>query len=344
MARTTRQQRVYADLLNRHGRAIADAFFKAIDELKSAVQLQRVTAALENGDIEAALEALSLDPAVYNDLLEKVRATHMESGEVTALSMPKRTPAGVALTIRFDGRNFGAERILAEQSSKLITRLTQEQVTLARTFLTEGMARGDNPRRVALDLVGRVSRATGKRTGGVLGLSAPQEAYVASARAELASSDPALLRHYLTRARRDRRFDRTVTKAIREGKAIPRATADNMVTAYSNRLLKLRGDVIGMHEAFSAMEGAKLESYRQAVASGKLDAAVVTKTWRHFDNKNPRNQHIEADGQTVGLEGVFIMPDGTAMRHPHDPSAPVSHTAGCHCQTDFKIDFLAGLR
>lgn len=344
MARTTQQQRVYNDLLNRHGRAIADAFFKAVAELKSAVQVQRVTAAIEAGNIDAALDALSLDPAIYNDLLEKVRAAHMESGNTAAAAMPKRTPAGVAMTIRFDGRNLGAERLLAEQSSKLITRLGAEQVDLARKVLTEGMARGDNPRRVALDLVGRVSKATGKREGGVLGLSAPQERYVASAREELASSDPAMLRKYLERTRRDKRFDRTVLKAIRDGKALPKVTADRMVTAYSNRLLKLRGDVIGMHEAFSSIEAAKREAYRQAVASGKVDEAAVTKTWRHFDSKNPRNQHIEADGQTVGLNAPFVMPDGTEMQHPHDPEAPVSHTAGCHCQTDYRIDFLANLR
>lgn len=344
MALSRSQARLYAELVERHGRLIADAFFKAMADLRALADVQRVTAALEAGNIDAAVDALSLDPAVYNDVLEKVRAAHMEGGNTAAAAMPKRGLDGVALAIRFDGRNLGAERILAEQSAKLITRMVAGDREVARRALTEGMVRGDNPKRVALDVVGRVSRVTGKREGGVLGLSAPQERAVAAARRELASSNPKLLRNYLRRPRRDKRFDRSVEKAILEGGALPKDKVGRMITAYSNSLLKRRGDVVGMHETFSAIESAKAEAYRQAVESGKVPAAAVTKTWRHFDSKNPRHQHVEIDGQTVALNDPFVMPDGTVMQHPHDPNAPVGHTAGCLCQADYRIDFLAGLR
>jgi hypothetical protein len=346
MARTSKQQRVYDDLLNRHGRAIADAFFKAVAELKSAVQLQRVTAAIEAGNVDAALDALSLDPAVYNDLLEKVRAAHMESGNTAAAAMSKRGLDGVVMTIRFDGRNLGAERLLAEQSAKLITRLGAEQIDLARKVLTEGMARGDNPRRVALDLVGRVSRATGKREGGVLGLSAPQERYVALAREELASSDPAMLRKYLERSRRDRRFDRTVEKAIREGKAIPKDTADRMATAYERRLLQLRGEMIGRTEAMTSIQQARYEAYRQAVESGKVNEADVRKVWRSAGDKRVRHSHTVLDGESVGLHEPFMSPTGAVMLYPMDASfgAGPEEIIGCRCDCEYRIDFLANLR
>lgn len=338
------QARLYAELLERHGRLVADAFFRALDSLRAMAEIQKVTAAIEAGDIEAALDALHIDPAAYNDIAERLRQAYAEGGTTTAEGMPRRFPDGTALVVRFDGRNLVAESRLALHSSNLITGLVETDRTVIRAALAKSLERGANPRAAALEIVGRISKATGKRTGGVLGLSVPQAEYVASARAELASADPVLLQNYLDRKRRDKSFDGLVRKAIRDGKPIDQAKAANALMGYENSLLKLRGELIGKHETFSALESAKEEGYRQAVASGKVDESAVTKTWKHLGNLNPRHQHIAINGQKVGLNGLFLMPDGTTMRHPHDPAAPVKHTAGCHCQADYKIDFYANLR
>ena len=271
------QARLYAELQETYGRAIADAFLKAFDNLRSMAEIQRVTAAIESGDINAALDALHLDPQAFNGIADKLREAYSEGGRITADFMPKRLPGGAALVVRFDGRNLAAEAWLSRHSSELISRITTEQVQSVRTALTESMRRGVNPRQAALEIVGRINRVTGKREGGILGLSAPQEAYVRTARDQLASSDPAGLRAYLTRARRDKRFDRSVTKAIREGKAVDPEIAAKAVTAYERRLLKLRGEVIGRVEAMTSLQQAKHEAYRQAIEAGKLEEIAVTK-------------------------------------------------------------------
>lgn len=344
MARTRRQRQVYADLLERYGRSVADAFLRAIDNIRSAAEVQRLTAAIEAGQYEEALDALHIEPEAFNEIADRIREAHTEAGRATADQMPKRNPDGTALVIRYDGRNPEAEVRLAQQSSDLITRLTDEQRQNARMILADGMRRGQNPKVTALDLVGRVSRATGKRVGGVIGLSGPQVEYVQSAKDELASGNPALMRNYLTRTLRDRRFDASVRKAIREERPVEPAIASKAITAYENRSLRSRGELIGKHEVFTAMESAKEQAFRQAVASGKVAESAVTKTWKHFSSRNPRHQHIVMNGKKVGLNGFFIMPDGTVMKHPHDPAAPVRHTAGCLCQADYSIDFYAGLR
>lgn len=71
---------------------------------------------------------------------------------------------------------------------------------------------------------------SGKREGGVIGLTAAQERFAASAREELLSGEPDQPRRYPTRTRRDKRFDRSVTVAIRNGKPIPKETIERMVS------------------------------------------------------------------------------------------------------------------
>jgi len=346
MATTRANRQVYADLLARYGVAVADAFFRALDSLRAGVELQRVTAALQNGDIDAALEALHIDPEVFNEVAERAKQAHDEAGKVTASAMPKRAADGTALVVRFDGRNPEAEAWLSRRSSDLITRLTTEQRQLVRDTLSDSMRRGVNPRQAALDIVGRISRVTGKREGGILGLSAPQAEYVATARGELASDDPAALKHYLTRVRRDKRFDRSVTKAIREGKPVDPAIAAKAVTAYERRLLKLRGETIGRVETLTSMQRAKFEAYRQAIASGKVAENVVTKVWRSAGDLRVRHTHQALNAESVRFNEAFRSPSGALMRFPMDTAlgAGPQEIVGCRCDCEYRIDFLANLR
>ena len=97
-----------------------------------------------------------------------------------------------------------------------------------RAALVEGMAQGQNPRATAPQIVGRVDPVAGRRTGGVIGLSGPQERTVAKVRAGFASGDPEALKHYLTLTRRDKRFDRSVAKALGEGKTLAGPDAESI--------------------------------------------------------------------------------------------------------------------
>lgn len=343
MAKTRAQRQVYADLLATHGRAVADAFFKAIDDIRNAASLARVTAAIEAGDIEGALDALDIDPAAFNDMLDRIRDAQTSGGRYSTETMPKRRPDGTVFTVRWDGRAVEAESWMRQHAADLVTRTTQDMRLAARQSLTASLERGDNPRRAGLDLVGRISRVTGKREGGVLGLTSPQEEALRRAREELASADPEGLRNYLTRKRRDRRFDRSITKAIREGRAVDPEIAARAIRQYANGLLKLRGETVGKEEAFTALEAGREQAYVQAVDAGKVSEAAVTKAWRHLGNRPFRDQHLAINGQKVGLRAAFIMPDGTRMLRPHDPAAPLRHRIGCHCQADYEIDFYANL-
>lgn len=343
MPRRPTLAQLFAELQARYGTEIAKAFIDAIADLKRAADVRRVIQALTAGDIEAAIQATHLDPAAFGPVQDAIARAYVDAGRTTAEAMPGRDGSGARLVIRFDGRNLRAENWLRQHSAGLVTDIVESQREAIRVAATAGLARGDNPTATALDIVGRINRVTGQREGGVIGLTAQQAEFAENARAELLSGDPAKLKNYLTRGRRDRRFDRTVQKAIREEKPLPKEKAEAAVSQYKNRLLQLRGEVLGLHETFSALAAAKHESFAQMVESGKVAADAVTKKWRHFPSENPRAQHIAIQGRVVRFDQPFILPDGTMMQYPHDPAAPVRHTAGCKCQADYRIDFLAGV-
>ena len=214
MARKPTQAELFDELLSRYEKSIADAFKAAIAELRRASSLADLIRALQRGDVAGAIAALQLEPDAFNVLSEQVRSAYVEGGTVAAGLI--KPPEGAGFTVRFDGRNPRAEAWVREQSSTLVTRILDDQRTAISAAVARSIETGANPRTAGLEIVGRINRATGVREGGIIGLSAPQEAAYAAARQELASSDPADLKNYLTRQLRDKRFDRSVAKAIRD--------------------------------------------------------------------------------------------------------------------------------
>lgn len=336
MARRPTQQRLFRELMAKYGLEVAQAFMDAIDDLRSNVELQKVIAALERGDLQGAVDALHLNRAAFAGLEAKITEAFIAGGQGAVASMP----AAVSIGFRFDPGNQRAASWIRQFSGNLITGLVDGERQQARDFLADGMARGAHPRSVGLDLVGRISRATGQRTGGLIGLSGPQRVYVQSARIELASADPKLLKHYLTRTRRERRYDRTVLKAIREGKAIDRDTASLMVTRYSARLVQLRGEVIARTEGLPAIRAAKHEAYQQLIDEGRIAEADIERGWHTAGDRRVRDTHEGMSGQTMrGLSLPFQSPSGALLMFPGDTSlgAGTDEIVACRCDESIAV-------
>jgi len=320
------------------------AFMDAISDIKSNVILKRVVERMERGDIAGAIDAMDLDAAAFRTLDKAISDTFEGGGIASVSNMPAlRDPEGHAFTVRFDVRNIVAESWLRDHSFRLVTNIIADQRNTIRQALESGLERGLNPRSTALDVVGRIDSATGKRTGGVIGLTAQQELFSQKALGELLSGDEVLLRHYLTRERRDKRFDRTVTKAIREGKPIPAETVQRMIGRYRDNLLKLRGDTIARTETMAALGQSNSEAYRQAIANGKVSADVVYKIWHSTPDGRTRHTHRVMNKQKVGFNDKFVSRPGVFLAYPCDPEAPVEETVNCRCWMQIRIDHLAGI-
>lgn len=332
------------ELTRKYEPILQRALLEAFDEIKRGVDLAALSAALERGDIETAIKAIHLDPAAFRAYERTFLEAYEGGGTAAIKALPAlRGPDGLSVLIRFDVRNIRAENWLRDHSTQFVTRIVEDQRDSIRQALVTGLERGANPRTTALDIVGRIDRTTGQRSGGIIGLSSAQERYVANARGELLSGNVSDLKNYLTRERRDRRFDGHVLKAIESGEGIDSDTVSRMITRYSDSLLELRGETIARTETMAALNGSREEAMLQAVDGGAVRAENVTKVWRSSVDNRVRETHRDMNGQTVNIRDKFVSASGAQIQFPGDPNAPIEEIANCRCYMETRIDFLADI-
>lgn len=342
MARKPSAKQQIRKLLDDLEPTVQQAFFDSIDNLKSNVALNRIVERLEQQDVDGALRLLNIDPSAYRPLQKATEEVFESGGAQGAQKVPKPSDAATA-TFRFDIRHPTAEQELREYSSTLVTRISEDQRQAIRDALADGIVQGRAPRRTALDIVGRLDRITGRREGGIIGLSAPQAKYVENMRQRLLSGDKEELKKVLTMERRDKRFDRTIQDAIKTGKKLDQATVDRMTGRYADRLLLLRGETIARTETMTAFNKGQMSSMGQAIAKGRISAAIVMKVWHAFVDERTRFTHRLLNNTRVTFYDKFQTARGRFMAHPGDPEGGVEECACCRCWMEFVIDFLADI-
>ena len=408
-------------LINDLAPALATAFLAAIALLRKGVNYKALLAALQAGDIEAAMAALNIDSSVFSHYVLERQTQFLQGGtkvaglltddragflakvtkeEPTArapggsldpvdlLAPPARpsapspaapgdtlppttppgsptltAPGGGEITFRFDMTNPRAEQVIRSEAASRVAGYTAEQIATARRVIADGFQAGAGPQSIAINIAGRVNPISGKREGGIVGLSDPQASYVQSMKARLLSGDAGEMTKVLGQfgsdgkpvdgtgmTLRDRRYDGKIKKAVRDvaaGKPNP-LTDDQvaeMTSKYSDRLLKKRAEDISRTETAQSVMLARAEATKQALDKDGLPDNAVEKTWRHNGGPNhARSWHLAINGKSVtGIDVPFHMPDGSTMLHSHDPAGGVRNNVSCRCSTDFDVDWAYGL-
>lgn len=313
--------------------SVRKAFQDAIRNQAGRINLVALADALRRGDIAAAQEIAAIKPRDVARIGEALRGAFFSAADLAG-----RGGRGVVGLFQFDGRRPEALAWAEQNSARLITRLTEESRDAVRETITGGLDLNRSAQAVARDIAGR--RVGAARVGSVVGLTGPQAASIARARVGLSSGDPAALRDYLKLALRDRKFDRLVRRAIKEGRPISRADLDRMLEAHKAKALGYRGKVIAQAETFRAAAAGRDQSYRQML---EMDGVTgVTVRWQHNLSAEPRVEHIAMGGTVLPIGQPFVFPDGTAMLHPHDDTAPARHVIGCKCIAVYRVQVEKG--
>lgn len=331
--------KVFEDLLDQYAPGLAREFRNAIADVAKQADRSRIIAALETGNIEQAVAAVGLDPLDFGGFEELFRQAFIDAGRREAEGMPLVEDFnGNQIRMRFSARHPIAEDWLREHSATMLAEVVDDTKQAMRQTMARGLEQGKNPRSIVPEVVGRINAATGAREGGVLGLTAAQEGYVANAEAQLSSGDASAMRDYLTREKRDRRFDRSVAKAIREGKPVPSDIMDRALTSYRNRLLALRATTIGRTETMTALNRGAHSVWEQGVADGTYQADRITKRWRDAHDIRVRHDHaVLGSRSAIPFLEPFVSPNGDRMMYPMDRSlgATAKSIIACRCWCEY---------
>ncbi|MEP2955531.1 phage minor head protein [Nisaea sp.] len=335
MARKTAQQRRIEALLQRQSAAVRKAFLEAMRKATNAVDRDALIRLLEANEVERAAALFRLERGVAFPLEEAIRNAFIGGGMAVADDLPK----GLSGAFGFDGRHPRAIALAERQAAALVTYVSDDAVSGARKIIVDGLSRNRSLNSVARDLVGRKVGRT--RQGGIIGLTEPQTDRMIRLRSML--SDPEQISDYFKDAdmkiprykESDRRFDAMVRKAIKSGKALPAADVDRIGDAYKSKASGNRAKVVARNEAFTAQAAGREEAYQQLLDDGKVEA--VTKKWQHGFSKEPREDHLRMDGETIDFDEVFVMDDGARMRFPHDPAGGPEHSISCRCTCVYRV-------
>lgn len=358
MARRPSMAQTLQSLIDQFTPFIRDAFLAAIQDISDRAILGDIIAALEAGDVAGAIQSLGLSEAAFRPLIAEIERAFETGGVTVGQGFPNRldTPTGRAV-FRFDVRTSRAEAFLRDYSAEKVREVTEEARAVVRQVVQRGMVDGVNPKKVALDLVGRMDLQTRQRVGGVIGLTRAQNRWVDNTRKELYRINQMIregatvldikAEPYFSRDLRGMNYDRIIERAARDRKPMDAGTVEKLVTQYKSNALRYRGTSIGRTEAIAALNKAEHEAINQAVDQGMIKQSQVTRVWDSAGNDGKtRETHLMMEGQTVGLNEPFTFPGGGKAMFPGDRSlgAPAEETIQCRCIARTKIDWLAGAR
>jgi len=326
---------------------VQEMFLNIMQDTVDDAILSEMIEAIENNDEEALFRATGFTPAVLAPILDRIEALYGEGAEIESDGWPKRlrTPSGMVKFV-FNMRNPIAERELKENSSSLVTNINNNVRDGLRLSMQEGIRRGQNPRKTALQMIGTYNPTTKKRQGGSLGLTKPQTQWSYSALSYLETLDE----KYFSLGLRDKRFDKTVRKAIDSGQPMNQKTVDQLHSAYKSKLLNYRASVISQTETIQSINRGQHAVYEQAMAEGAIHPEAVTKEWDDVHDSVTRPSH-KAMGIKYGkMKGIpfrdpFVTPSGEKLKHPGDTSFNASgkEVILCRCKAKYRVDFTYGV-
>src|SRR4051812_21892795 len=114
-------------LIEHWDRRLRSAFMQAVQDIKDQAHVEQIVRMLQAGNIEGALRAIGLDPALFRIWNKTFEQAFEGGGLATASALPVRLDHGFRVNFRFDVRNQQAESWLRSHSSQFVTEVLNDQ-------------------------------------------------------------------------------------------------------------------------------------------------------------------------------------------------------------------------
>jgi hypothetical protein len=308
-------QRAYLDRV----RAVVDA--------STYAAVQRY---IEDNDEQGLIDYLSLGAMAL--FAELIRAVFIAGGR-----KPREKPPG-GRPVEFDPSTAEAVQALQQQAASTVASINEAQAEAIRLTMQAGAMSQQSAAQTARDILGTTSKQTGRRLGGVVGLSGADVQAVLNAQTQLASGVPAQIKEYLNRVDRDPIFDPIARRAIKNETPVAAADIKRITDAYAARKVKTRARMLARTAGLEAYNSGFNQLYVQLSLQPKAPQSI-TKGWRNKGDERVRNTHEILGGVVVPLMQPFQTARGAMLMYPGDSSlgAGLNERANCRCTLTYRV-------
>lgn len=292
--------------------ALLAAFRALIAQMKPA-DLARL---IERGDIEGAVRlALSDDimQRAFYPVRERIRQGTLANARSALRHVPIRAVSR-DIIVAFDPElNPFVREAIGKLQSGAIQYTTGQVRDAFRTAITNGLEAGINPRQVASGLKN------------VVGLTGHQERIIGNFHRAIRDGDYAKALSYELR---DKRFDPTLRRLLREGKVLSPTQLDEMGNAYRRKFVARNAETMARTAALESQRVGQQMAWREAAASGALGGARVIAVWVATLDARVREEHAAMHHAEREIDGVYR----TGESVPGEASP-----WNCRCTETFKV-------
>lgn len=283
-----RVQRRAAQFTPDIARAILRAFKLIADQL-SEKELARF---IVSGDFDKLFEALAseakLDTA-FTDVSQKVQDSVVSAVKTFAKDVPAAGKIHGALVVGFNVLNDDNITAVRALNTRVMQTLTSDVREVVRAVTEQGLRDGVAPAAIARDI-----RAS-------VGLAPNQLDAVTNFQNMLEAGD----RTALSRVLRDRRYDKTLEKALgRGGTGLDDEQVVKMVDAYRARFVAFHADTVARTAALNSMKIGQHITWTNAVQKGFVKGQLM-KRWVGVKDDRERASHLEMEGDTVPYDQPY---------------------------------------
>lgn len=253
-----------------------------------------------------------LDTA-YAPVRERMRQGVYDAAQYFAKTQLPVPPSGT-LGFAFNSLSPFVIESVTDLNTKVMQTLSDSIRDVVRAHVENGIRDGVGPREVARNI------------RGILGLSTKQLETVENYRRSLeGGARSAVLKDALGRELRDRRYDGTVAKAIKEGEQLPKEKIDKMVAAYTKKMVQHNAETVARTTALDAQKAAQDLSWKQAIEQGIVDKDKLYKTWIGVMDDRERPEHVAMEKETVPFD----------MPYSNGEMIPGESTWNCRCVSQY---------
>lgn len=290
---------------------VKKAFLKDIQRVRAALTDEELVYIAQTGDLKPLL--LKLDLSNYTFALHQSMIASIETAGV----------AGLPFEIGFNVMDPLAIRAMQTAELKLVSTLSTEIQAGVKTFLTAGLRNGVNPRVTAVDL------------RQIVGLTPKQTQSIANYRGLLTGGQKGQpYMEALSRATRDKRFDRAILNAITDKSPLKPDQVARQLERFETRLLNRRAETIARTETMDALYRAHMLRWQQAVDAGKIKESELRRFW-----------HVAKDERVCPICAAIpgLNPEGVGFHEPFQTpegelDGPTAHP-NCRCVVFTRIVF-----